>query len=142
MTGRGLRSRESGGWKLKVPLEEIALEIPQKLRRMIEAQIDGLSPEVQRALEVASVAGIAFSPAACAAPASLGPETFEDLCQELSRRHHIVHSAGSQQFPEGTVSARYEFVHALYREACYRRQVPGRRGRLHLRIGGRLETPF
>jgi predicted ATPase len=69
-------------------------------------------------------------------------EAFEDLCQELARRYHIVHSAGSQQFPEGNVCSRYEFVHALYREVLYRRQAPRRRTRLHRRIAERLETLF
>jgi hypothetical protein len=142
MTERGLVSRESGAWKLRAPLEEIALGVPQKLRQMIEAQINRLTPEEQRALEAASVAGMAFSPEVCAAAANLGRDTFEDLCQELSRRHHIVRSAGTQQYPEGTVSSRYEFVHALYREVSYRLLAPARRAHLHLHIGKRLETLF
>ena len=142
MTERGLISRESGAWKLRVPLEEIALGVPQKLSRMIEAQIDGLTLDEQRALEAASVAGMVFSTEVCAAAANLGPEIFEDLCQELSRRYRIIHSAGSQQFPEGTVCSSYEFVHALYREVLYRRQAPGRSAKLHRRIAERLETLF
>ncbi len=109
---------------------------------MIEAQINRLTPEEQRALEAASVAGRAFSPEVCAAAANLGREAFEDLCEGLSRRHHIVRSAGTQQFPEGTVCSRYEFVHALYREVSYRLMVPARRANLHLQIGERLETLF
>ena len=81
MTERGLISRENGAWKLQVPLEEIALGVPQKLRRMIETQIDRLTPDEQRALEAASVAGIAFATEVCAAAANLGLEAFEDLCQ-------------------------------------------------------------
>src|SRR5580693_5203530 len=107
MTERGLVSRESGTWKLQAPLEEIALGVPQKLRRMIEAQINRLTPEERRALEAASVAGMGFSPEVCAAAANLGREAFEDLCEELSHRHHIVRSAGTQQLPEGTVCSRY-----------------------------------
>jgi hypothetical protein len=42
-------------------LEEIALGAPEKLRRMIEAQIDRLSTEHRHMPDVASVAGIAFS---------------------------------------------------------------------------------
>jgi len=75
-----------------------------------------LKPEEQRALEAVSVAGRVFLPEVCAAAANLVPETLEDLCEELARRHHIIRSAGSEQLPDGTVSARYEFVHALYRE--------------------------
>ncbi len=142
MTERGLLSRKSGAWRLRVPLEEIEVEVPQKLRRMIELQIDRLKPEEQRALAAASVAGMMFSTEVCAAAVNVDPEAFEDLCQELSRRHHIVRSAGSQQFPEGTVCSRYEFVHALYREVSYRSLAPAHRARLHQRIGERLETLF
>jgi DNA-binding winged helix-turn-helix (wHTH) protein len=65
MTERGLVSCENGAWKLRVPLEEVALGVPQKLRRMIEAQINRLTAEQRRALETASVAGMAFSPEVC-----------------------------------------------------------------------------
>ena len=142
MTQRGLISLEGGAWKLRVPLEEIALGVPQNLRRMIETQIDRLTLEEQRALEVASVAGMMFSTEVCASAVNLGEEAFEDLYQELARRYRIIHSAGSQPFPEGTVCSRYEFVHSLYREVLYRRQAPGRRAKLHRRIAERSETLF
>ena len=107
MTERGFLSRENGRWKLEVALDEIALEVPQKLRRMIEAQIDGLTPERQRVLETASVAGMVFSSAVCATAANLDPETFEELCEDLSRRHRIVRSEVSRTcrtapLPRGT----------------------------------------
>ena len=142
MTERGLISRENGAWKLQVPLEEIALGVPQKLRRMIETQIDRLTPDEQRALEAASVAGIAFATEVCAAAANLGLEAFEDLCQGWRAGITSSIRLASQQFPEGNVCSRYEFVHALYREVLYRRQAPGRRTRLHRRIAERLETLF
>jgi hypothetical protein len=49
MTERVLVSRESGIWKLRAPLDEIAREVPQKLRQIIEAQSDRLTTEEQRA---------------------------------------------------------------------------------------------
>jgi tetratricopeptide (TPR) repeat protein len=64
---------------------------------------------------------------------------FEDVCERLSRRHSIVRAAAAEQFPDGTVSARYEFVHALYCEVCYRRIGPGRRAQLHRRLGEWIE---
>src|SRR6202790_4445798 len=54
MIHRGFISLENGTWKLNVPLEEIDLDVPENLRAMIEAQIEHLSPEQQRALELAS----------------------------------------------------------------------------------------
>src|SRR5208282_2130486 len=88
------------------------------------------------------VAGVAFSAGVCAAAAGVDQEDFEDFCEELSRRHHIVRSAGSERLPDGTVSARYEFVHSFYREVFYRRLALRRAARLHQRIGEEMETLF
>ena len=142
MTVHGQISRENGTWRLRVPIEEMDLEVPETLRQMIESQIEHLTVEQQRALEVASVNGVLFSASVNAIPASLDEEKFEELCDELSRRRYMVRWAGSRQFPDGTVSVRYEFTHALYREVFYHRQTPGRRAKLHLRIGERLEQLF
>jgi DNA-binding winged helix-turn-helix (wHTH) protein/tetratricopeptide (TPR) repeat protein len=139
---RGLISREHGGWQLRAGLEEIDLWVPEDLRRMIEAQIERLSAEEQRVLEAASVLTVGrpgFSVAARAVTAEMDPEIFEDVCERLSRRHSIVRSVGPTQFPDGTVSARYEFVHSLYREVCYGRIGPGRRAQLHRRLGEWIE---
>jgi len=61
MQARALISRGPEGWKLGVPIEQIAHEVPETLREMIEAQISRLTIAEQRALEVASVAGFTFA---------------------------------------------------------------------------------
>jgi len=142
MTKRALVSRETGSWQLQVPLEQIELEVPDDLRRLIEAQLERLSAEEQRVLELASIVGASFSAIVISSVADIDPQTFEDQCEDLSRRQQIVRWAGTQQFPDGAVSERYEFVHALYRQVLYDRQVPGRRARLHRRIGERLEALY
>jgi DNA-binding winged helix-turn-helix (wHTH) protein/tetratricopeptide (TPR) repeat protein len=142
MTKRGLISHEYGSWKLHVPLAQIELAVPDDLRRMIEAQLERLSPEEQRVLELASIVGASFWAAVIASATEVDPHTFEDLCEDLSRRHQIVRWAGTQHFPNGAVSERYEFVHALYHQVFYDRQAPGRRARLHRRIGERLEALY
>ena len=142
MIEHGQLSRETGQWRLRVPIEEMDLEVPETLRQMIEAQIEHLSGEQQRMLEVASVSGVHFSASVNAIPGCLDEGKFEGLCDELSRCHHMVRRAGSRQFADGTVSVRYEFAHALYREVFYHRQTPGRRAKLHQRVGERLEELF
>jgi DNA-binding winged helix-turn-helix (wHTH) protein/tetratricopeptide (TPR) repeat protein len=139
---RGLITRDQESWKLKVPLDKIDLGVPQRLRRMIEAQIERLSTEQQRALEVASVSGVVFEASVTAAAAEMDADRLEELCEELSRRNHLVRWAGSQGAPDGAISLRYEFVHALYREVFYHRQAFGRRVKLHQRIGERLEPLY
>ena len=142
LTQQGLLTREPGHWHLQVPLAEIDLGVPESLRQMIDAQIVRLPPEEQRALEVASVTGVMFTAGVSAAVADLKANDFDDVCDTLARRQHLVRAAGAQQFPDGSLSPRYAFVHALYREVCYWRQAPGRRATLHQRLGEHLEGVF
>jgi DNA-binding winged helix-turn-helix (wHTH) protein len=142
MQVRGLIAVENGTWQITVPLDKIDLEAPESLRQMIEVQIERLSEEERRVLEVASVTGALFTTAVRATAADTDGESFEDLCEGLVRRHQIVRSVDSQEFPDGTRSARYEFVHALYREVLYQRLSPERRARIHLRVGERLDALY
>lgn len=136
MTERGFILRDRERWRLTVALEDIDLAVPENLRLVIDAQIERLTSEEQRALEVASAtAGPSSSVIARAAASELDPDVFEELCDRLARRNHIVRSAGSLDLPDGTTSPVYEFVHALYREVVYRRMPAGRRTRLHRHIG-------
>jgi len=135
-----LISVENRTWQLRVSVEEIDLSVPENLRQMIEAQIERLSAEEQRMLEVASVAGVTFSAASVAAAAHMDEIDVEDACEKLCRRHLILRSAGSQRFAAGPVSPRWEFLHALYRKVLYERLGQGRRARVHRRIGEQLES--
>jgi DNA-binding winged helix-turn-helix (wHTH) protein/tetratricopeptide (TPR) repeat protein len=138
MAKRSLLTRVDGRWQLQRPLEQVELEVPEDLRHMIEAQLERLSAQEQSALDLASIAGASFSASLIGCAADINSRSLEDLYEELSRRYHIVRWAGTQSFPDGSVTERYEFVHALYRQVLYDRQLPGRRARLHRQIGERL----
>jgi DNA-binding winged helix-turn-helix (wHTH) protein/tetratricopeptide (TPR) repeat protein len=142
MTERGLISRENGSWQPGVAPQSIDLVVPNSLQQMIEVQIDRLNPQEQRVLEVASLESVGISRFAVARGVliDLDPETFEDTCETLSRRHRIVRLAATQELSNGTVSACYEFVHVLYREVCYRRIPPARRAKLHRRLAEWVEA--
>ena len=147
MTQRGWISREKGQWKFNLPSEEADSQVPETLHQMIAAQIDRLSSEEQRVLEVASLERLGhprFAVVPRAAALDMDPGAFETLCETLSRRHRILRPGGSQELSDGTVSACYEFVHTLYRNVCYQR-IPGwLRAKLYWRIEEReahLERP-
>jgi predicted ATPase/DNA-binding winged helix-turn-helix (wHTH) protein len=140
MAKRNLLTRENGRWQLRVPLEQIELEVPDDLRHMSEAQLERLSAPERNALELASIAGASFSTNVISAAAGIDSCCLEDLYEQLSRRHQIVRWAGTQFLSDGCVTERYQFVHALYRQVLYDRQLPGRRARLHRLIGERLEA--
>src|SRR5271165_1351527 len=142
MSQRGFISRENGTWRLRVPIEEIDLEVPETLRQMIELQLEQLSKEQLKALEAASVTGTVFSAALSACVADMDVEHFEKICGDLARRHFIVRSADPLELPDASASECYAFVHALYREVLYRRQSPGHRAKLHRQVAGRLESVY
>src|ERR1700732_1618755 len=140
MRDRGLIAIENGAWQLKVPLQGIDLEAPETLRQMIELQIDRLSVDEQRALEVASVLRtFSLSVTVGAAVACMPQDTFEELLEGLARRHQIIRPAGFKNYRNGT-SPCYEFVHVLYRQVFYRRLGPVRRRKLHQSMAENVEA--
>jgi predicted ATPase/DNA-binding winged helix-turn-helix (wHTH) protein len=134
MRNRYAITAANGTWQFNEPLENIALEAPESLRQMIEFQIEKLSAEEQRMLEIASVHGVSFT---ADVGSAVDPEKFESVCEDLSRRQFMLRRTGASQFPDGTISECYQFVHALYRDVFYRRQMPARRAKLQQRIGAR-----
>jgi predicted ATPase len=135
MTERNLIAREDRQWRLRVPVGEIEIEVPETLRQMIEAQIERLTSEEQRALEAASVAGVRFPAHAVAQAMQQNPEVLEELFDTVTHRSRMVRAVGSQELGDGSVAQVFEFVHAAYREVFYRRQTPARRASLHRRMG-------
>ena len=140
MTEHGSIVREGGSWRLKVPLQEIDLGVPESLRQMIEAEIDHLTTEEQRVLETASVAGVRFSPNVIKAAIQRDVAFVDEILGELSRRSRIVHVA-AQQFDGDGISEVYEFIHALYREVLYGRLTPARRAWIRRRIEESVSEP-
>ena len=131
-----------GRWEARSGAEEAATAVPPSLAQMVAHQFDALGSDVQGALQAASVAGHEFSAAAAASGLEQPVETVEARCTELALRAQFLEARGSETWADGTVAARYRFVHALYRHVVYERLPAGRRAQLHRRIGLRLETGY
>jgi DNA-binding winged helix-turn-helix (wHTH) protein/tetratricopeptide (TPR) repeat protein len=123
-------------------LQAMAHTIPVNVRQFIEHRFEQLSEEDQAILEAASVAGDPFSVAAVVAGTSLSEDRIESRCAEWTRAHRLLMADGIAAWPDGTVSARYQFRHALFHEAAYARMSPERRARFHQLIGSRLEAAY
>jgi tetratricopeptide (TPR) repeat protein len=137
---RGLVALEGGIWQIKVPLEKIDLQTPESLRQMIELQIERLSADEQRVLEVASVIkGFSLSVTIAAAVSKLEANTLEDLFEALAKRHQVIRAAGFRDYKTGP-SPCYEFVHEMYRDVLYKRIGPARRRKLHLSVAENAEA--
>jgi predicted ATPase len=116
--------------------------VPQGIKQLLDAQLERLTAAEQQVLEVGSVAGVEFVVASVAAGVPTTPEAIEAVCDRLARQGQFLEDRGLAAWPDGTVSGRYGFRHALYQEVVYQRLSAGRRARLHLLVGGREEVGY
>src|SRR5207248_3013339 len=96
-------SHEEGKWRLMVPIEQIDLEVPETLRQLIEAQIDHLTIEEQRALEAASIAGTSFSANFVSSVTGIDPDRLLERFENLSRHSRFVRPGACQQLDDGNI---------------------------------------
>ena len=131
-----------GTGKSKAQIADDGMRVPENLRQLIEQQLARVNPDERKVLEAASVAGAEFSAAAVAAGIEQTAEAVETHCDGLVRREQFLRAQGTSEWPDGTIAARYGFVHALYQEVLYEQLSATRRSRLHRQIGEREEQAY
>ena len=129
----------TGGRQWVALLREV---VPASLRQYIEQHIEQLSAADQALLEAASVAGSTFAVAAVVAGVAQASETIEARYTTWARQGQFIRARGTETWPGGTVTACYQFMHALYHEVVYARVSAGHRVRLHQQIGVRKEVGY
>jgi predicted ATPase len=120
----------------------VQTELPEGLQHLILKEVEGLSPEEQRVLEAASVAGLSFTATEVAAVDQGEEERVEAVCDSLVRRHRLITAHESEEWPDGTITAGYQFLHAVYQQVIGLRVGHARQVRLHRLIGERLEAGY
>jgi predicted ATPase/DNA-binding winged helix-turn-helix (wHTH) protein len=139
---RGVLREGAAGWACTAALDPATIGVPETLRHLIEQQFERLALAEQTLVEAASVVGVEFVAAAVAAGVGMSAEDVDIHCAALARQGQFVHPHGTATWPDGTVTGRYRFRHALYQDVVYTRVPAGRRTRLHQQIGKRLETAY
>jgi DNA-binding winged helix-turn-helix (wHTH) protein/predicted ATPase len=139
---QGILVQQPSGWALLEDPETVAVGVPESVRHLIERQFNQLAPEEQRLLEAASIVGTEFAAAAVAIAVGLDLEAVEVCCDALARRGQCIRPDGAAEWPDKTISARYRFRHALYRDVLYERVALSRRMRWHRQLGERLEAGY
>jgi predicted ATPase len=132
--------RKTGGSRRALAV--LSRLVPTSLRQYIEQHLEQLSEADQALLEAASVAGHTFSVAAVAAGVAQAPETLEARYTAFARHGRFIRASGTETWPNGTVTACYQFMHALYHEVVYARVSAGHRVHLHQQIGARKEAGY
>jgi predicted ATPase len=124
---RGVIDQADDRWVLAQPLPEIARELPESIRSMIERKLDQLGEDDRRLLAAASVQGYEFDSAVIARALDHDAADVEERLAVLDRVHGFVGRVREVEFPDGTVTVRYRFVHVLYQNVLYASIVPARR---------------
>ncbi|HYX61540.1 MAG TPA: AAA family ATPase [Streptosporangiaceae bacterium] len=104
-------------------------DLPPSLADVLLSRVDALSPEAQRLLRTAAVAGRSVPDKLLAEVAGVGdPEFYAGLREAVESHLLVVDHTGRS----------YAFRHALTRDAVYEDMLPGERGALHAAYGEAL----
>ena len=142
LIARDVLFEHEGRWRVREAVHADMVGIPPDIHRAIEHQIERLDDIQRRLLEVASILGNSCSAAALAAGADMSESAVEEYLGALARRHILVRTHNPVEWPDGTVSATFGFLHALYREVLAKRLAPARRAAMHRAIATRLVAAF
>ena len=141
LVATGIVARDGPTWRLTVPVDRIELAVPATLQDMLNLQFDQLEDLEQRVLRRASAIGERFAVWAVA-DAAADIDSVERICEGLAEGRLFIRAAGMDELVDGTMTAFYQFHHALYRQAVYRRLSDVARSKVHRAIGERLATLF
>jgi DNA-binding SARP family transcriptional activator len=139
---QGSLREQNGAWVLAGGIDALAVEMPDTLRELIGQRLSEVEGRDQELLEAASAAGAEFSAALVAAASEGDVDDVEARLAALARRATFVEATGEEEWPDRTVASRYAFIHDLYQDVLYDLLPAGRRARLHVRIGSRLEHAY
>lgn len=129
---------EEDRWTLGRSVPEIERDLPPSVRGMIQKKIDQLAEDHHRLLALASVQGYEFDSAVLAKALARDPAEVEERLQDLDRVHAFVRLVGERQFPDGTPTVGYRFVHVLYQNALYAALTPTRKASLSAAVAETL----
>jgi DNA-binding SARP family transcriptional activator/pimeloyl-ACP methyl ester carboxylesterase/predicted ATPase len=134
--------RDDGGWLLDADPGDLARAVPSTVRQLIRQRLLSVGPEDREVLEAASVAAPEFSAALVAAACERQLGDVEARCDELARSGVLLDVRGAERWPDGTLAGRFGFAHDLDHEVLYEDLPPGRRARMHVAAGTRLEEAY
>ena len=108
------------------------------MRALIRRKIDRLDEADRRLLSAAAVQGHEFDSAVAARVLGRDAGEVEERLEVLDRVHGLVRLRREQEFPDGTLTLRYQFVHVLYQNALYGALAPTRRTTLSAAVAEAL----
>ena len=134
--------QEDGAWVVARGVPEMPKELPESVLGMIARKIDRLDEQDRRLLQGASVQGVEFDSAILADALSLEAVEVEDRLERLEQVHALVTRGDELEFPDGTLTLKFRFVHVLYRNVLHGSLQPTRRIALSKAVASALLTRY
>jgi predicted ATPase len=139
---RQVIAQEQGHWLLVQALPDIAQDLPESVRGMIERKIAELSEQDRQLLVAASVQGYAFDSAVVAKALGLDSAEVEEHLERLEQVYALVRIVKEREFPDGTLTLHLRFVHVLYQNALYASLRATRKAALSRAVAEALESVY
>lgn len=132
--------KEQDRWTLAKPVQDVWRELPESVRSMVEIKIDQLNETERRLMDVACVQGYEFDSTVLAHVLDMGVAEVEECLYKLEHVNAFVWLITQHEFPDGTVTRRYQFVHLFYQEALYDllQRIPARKSTLSAAVARAL----
>src|SRR6185295_2271708 len=124
---RGVIARREGRWSLSQDIPDFQKDLPVSIRSLIRSQIERLDEGDHRLLSAGSVQGYEFDAVIAAGVLTREVADVEERLERLDRVRGLVRLVREQEFPDGTPTLRYRFVHVLYQNTLYADIPPSRR---------------
>jgi tetratricopeptide (TPR) repeat protein len=139
---QGLLVEADGQVQLQAAQVTLKRLMPRSVQQVILRQVERLAVDEQQLLRVASVGGMTFTAAEVAGVIGRALEEVEEKYDHLASQEGVLAIAGIAEGPDGAVTARYEFRHALCQQVVYEQLGQGRRIRLHRQLGEWKEARY
>jgi DNA-binding winged helix-turn-helix (wHTH) protein/predicted ATPase len=125
-------------WCLTRAPDDLRDELPHTLRTLIEQHVARTAADEQQLAAAASVIGDEFAVGPLAAALQEDAVAVERRCEALVVRD-VLERRGVDRTPDGTLTSRYGFRHALCRNVLYERIPIGQRQQWHRRVAREIE---
>jgi serine/threonine protein kinase/pimeloyl-ACP methyl ester carboxylesterase/tetratricopeptide (TPR) repeat protein len=139
---RGDIIKQNSHWSLARNVSEVCLEMPESVLGIIRRRVDMLAEKDAQLLRFASVQGEEFLSRVTAEVLAGDLPEIEERLERLTTSSHLVRNCGEEELPDGSMSTRYRFAHALYQNVLYEDLVASRRRQLHLQTADLLEKHY
>ena len=126
---------DDGKWAMTGSLPDLERELPESMRSMVQRKIGQLTDDDNQLLVAASVQGYDFDSAVIARALGADLGDIEERLVDLQRIYTFVNRRDEHEFPDGTLTTRYRFVHVLYQNVLYASLSVSRRVQLSKAIG-------